>query len=311
MVLIRSVVIVAALSFLMYWITATSMLFIIPLLFFAPKFKSKHFALLPVGVVALLLLLYQLYGYGDSLRDNSILGALLVGLFIPFVLLVAVTLWILLSHKRLFIRYVVSCSGVALLGFGVVAWFSGGSSTVQSIEQLYRSLIVSMAPTLFKGTLPFGFSGDEVFDLLILVLRVAFLPIFMWQFGLSAFISELLINRTQWSYQERMCRWALPEGAIWFFLGSWSGVLATLLIPYPLFQSVAWNLAFALTLLYTIQGMAIVASFVRRKNSQISATKVFILCSLLALLPAVNVVPIVALPLLGVSENWIKFRKNV
>ena len=74
--------------------------------------------------------------------------------------------------------------------------------------------------------------------------------------------------------------------------------------------TVAWNSALAISLLYLVQGISIAAFFVRKRNVNASAFRIFILLGLMVLVPGVNMVPMIVLPLLGVSETWIRFRVN-
>ena len=310
MVMVRSGVLAVGLSFLMYWVAASSTLFIIPLLFFAPKFPSNRWALVPVGIVAVLLLGYQLVGYGGVLREVTVIGSLLVGLYVPISLLLGAALWIWLQDRGMLVRLLTVCAVAAIYGFGLMLWLSSGSASAVATEGMYRNVMKSVVPGLLGGQMPLGMDADSLFDAVVRVLRLGFLPLFIGQFGLSAMISELLIHRSQWSFQDRMARWSLPEHAVWVFLGSWTGVLVTFVMDLPILESIAWNIALTTSLLYMVQGMSILAALVRHRNPGATATRVFLLSFILVMLPGVNAIPLVALPLLGVSETWIRSRKN-
>jgi hypothetical protein len=310
MVMVRSGILAVGLSFLMYWIAASSTLFIIPLLFFAPKFPSNRWAMVPVGVVAALLLGSQVMGYGGVLREVTVIGSLLVGLYVPISLLVGAALWIGLRDRRLLVRFLAASVWAALFGFALLFWLSGTSASAKATEEMYRQVVKAVLPGLTGGQLPLGMDADSLFDAVAKVLRLGFLPLFLGQFGLSAMISELLIHRAEWSFQDRMTRWGLPEHAVWVFLGSWTGVLATMVVDLPMLQSIVWNIALSTSLLYMVQGMSILAALVRRRNPGATATRIFLLSFVLVMLPGVNVIPLAALPLLGVSETWIRYRKN-
>jgi hypothetical protein len=127
MIMVRSGVLAVGLSFIMYWIAASSTLFIVPLLFFAPRFQSSRWALLPVGAVALLLTGYQLVGFGGVLVDGSVIGALLVGLYMPISLLAGAGIWIGLQGRGMLVKLLAGSLFAALFGMGLVLWLSGGS----------------------------------------------------------------------------------------------------------------------------------------------------------------------------------------
>lgn len=310
MIMVRSVVLAVGLSFIMYWIAASSTLFIVPLLFFAPRFQSSRWALLPVGAVALLLTGYQLIGFGGVLIDGSVVGALLVGLFMPISLLAGAAIWIGLQGRGMLVKLLAGSLFAAMFGMGLVLWLSGGSQSALATEDLYRQMVRVMVPSLLEGQLPLGMDETMLFETVVTVLKLGFLPIFIGQFGLSVMISELLIHRAEWSFQDRMAQWTLPENSVWVFLGSWTIVLVTLLVDMTIVESVAWNIALSCTLLYMVQGISILAALVRRRNPGATATRIFVLSFLLVLLPGVNVIPLLALPLLGVSETWIGYRKK-
>lgn len=310
MVMVRSGVLAVGLSFLMYWIAASSTLFIIPLLFFAPRIRPNRWALLPVALVACMLLAHQLIGYGGALKETSVIGALLIGLYMPISLLMGTALWIALEQRRMLVRLLTASATAAVFGFALSFWFFSKSPSAAATEQLFRNLVQAVIPGFFGGQVPMGMDEDTLFEAIVLVLRLGFLPLFMGQFGLSVMISELLIHRSEWSFQDRMASWKLPENAIWVFLGSWTVVLAGLVIDMQMLSGIAWNVALAMTLLYMVQGMSILAALVRKRNPGATATRIFLFSVLLVLLPGVNVIPLMALPLLGVSETWIRYRKN-
>ncbi|MDD2297739.1 MAG: hypothetical protein PHR10_05770 [Sphaerochaetaceae bacterium] len=308
--MVRSGAIAVALSLILYRIAASSTLFIVPLLFFANKFRPKRLALIPVGVVFLILLGSQVVGLKELLREASGIGPLLVGLYLPVSLLIGTGIWIELDRMRMLVKLLASASFAAITGFILVLWFSSGSQAALATANIYEQMVEMVLPTLLGGQLPLGMSTQALFYAVVTVLKVGFLPIFIGQFGFSVLLSELLIHRSESTFQERMAHWKLPENSVWIFLGSWTIVLMTLLVEMPFLESVAWNTALTVSLLYMVQGISVVAAFMRRRNPRITSTRVFILSFLLALLPGVNLIPLLGLPLLGVSETWIDYRKN-
>lgn len=309
MIMVRSGVFAVVLSLVLYRLAASSTLFIVPLLFFAPQFRPNRWALLPVFLVALFLLGSQLIGLGGVFQDVSVAGALVVGFFMPLSLLVGTGIWIGLEVKGLLMRLLISSSFAAIFGIVLLLWLSGGSESAVATANAYKQIVEVMVPNLFGDQLPLGMNAETMFKAVVSLVRMGFLPIFLGQFGLSVLISELLIHRAEWSYQDRMASWHLPEISVWIFLGGWTVVLATLVVDMPVLESLAWNIALSSTLLYMVQGVSILAFLVRKRNPGATATRIFFLSFLLVMLPGVNVIPLVVLPLLGVSETWIGYRK--
>lgn len=308
-IMVRSGVLAVVISIVLYRIAASSTLFIVPLLFFAPQFKSYRLALVPVGVVTVMILGSQLIGLGGVLQDVSVFGALLVGFYIPLSLLAGAGIWIMLYTERILKKLLFSSGFAAIFGFGLVVWLSGDSESALATAHIYREIVAAVVPSIFGGQLPLGMNTDALFQTVSSLMSLAFLPIFVGQFGFSVFISNLLIYRTEWSYQERMAKWRLPENTVWVFLGSWAIVLVTILVDMPMVESVAWNIALSSSLLYLVQGISILAFLVRKRNPGATTTRIFFLSFILVMLPGVNVIPLIGLPLLGVSETWVRYRK--
>jgi Predicted membrane protein (DUF2232) len=103
----------------------------------------------------------------------------------------------------------------------------------------------------------------------------------------------------------------LPYLLLWAFLASWSLVLAAVLMraPEPI-AAFAWNCALALSLVYAAQGLGIVTHVLKRWNMPRFLRIVIAVMALLALAtPTTAIAVAVALPLFGVTEIWIPYRK--
>lgn len=310
MIMVRVGVLAVVLSLVLYRIAAASTLFIVPLLFFAPRFKPSYWALAPVGVVFVLLLGYQMVLLKEFMREVSGMGAVLVGLYLPTSLLIGTGIWIRLDKMKMLKKLMASSAFAAIAGFSLVLWFSNGSPSALATAAIYQQMVEALIPAAFGEGLPLGMTAHTLFDAVVAILKIGFLPIFFGQFGFSILLSELLIHRSDPTYQERMTRWKLPESSVWIFLGSWTIVLVTLVGDIPFLESVGWNIALTVSLLFMVQGVSILAAVIRRKFPGINSTRIFVLSFLLAVLPGVNLIPLVGLPLLGVSETWIDYRKN-
>jgi len=297
-------------SIILYMITASATLFIIPLLFVAPRFQDVRRSLIPVLVVLVMVVSYNLIQVYDQLGIPVIRGSLAVGMYIPIALLVGAGVWIGLPKQGMLVRLIVASLFAAIAGFLLVLWFRGGSESALDTAKSFKAIFELLVSQLLGSSLAIGVEVETIYSMTVRIVELSFLPLFVGQFGLSVLISELLIHKGDWDYQERMTHWHLPENAIWVLLIAWTVVLATKFVVVPIVACVAWNIALLLTLLYIVQGIAISAFFIRKRNPKATATRTFVMLSLLAIMPGLNVIPLIALPLLGVSETWIRFRLN-
>ncbi|GEM_PF-1042386 len=101
----------------------------------------------------------------------------------------------------------------------------------------------------------------------------------------------------------------LPEKLIWGFLLGWFGVFLTLIRPLGWVSILFWNIALLSTVLYGMQGVEILRYFLK-KLERLRAIILFVIV-LFLFIPGLNILIMVGVPLLGVSELWIQYRRTV
>lgn len=325
--LVRDSLLMVVASLLLYRLTFTNVLYTIPLLLLAPRFEDRKMAMLPVAAVFLLVVGGELFAARKALGFATTPLILTIGLFIPVVLLVAAAVWIWLREARSLVRYLASCAFMVVAGIGLAVWLQSGSEIVRKVEELYSSTF----RTLFSTFLPMtpasvategavqataettvlGFDADVLFALCVRVVYHSFVPMCMALIGVSALISECVLHRQDAAWQQRVANWRLPENAIWVFLGAWTLVLVNMLFTLPASVSAfSLNLALSVSLLYLVQGLAILIFLVRKRNPLFTVARAVVFVMLCMLLPGLNVLVVLALPLLGALETWITLRKN-
>ena len=128
--------------------------------------------------------------------------------------------------------------------------------------------------------------------------------IFNWRGG--TYIVEKLNRRKV----DRVINFFMPEKMIWPLLVSWAGIFIDRFLDLGLLGYAFWNVGSIFLVLYALQGIGILKYLFNRYNFS-RLTRVFIGLALVIMLfwPGVNLLVIVGIPALGVSELWIKYRK--
>jgi len=103
----------------------------------------------------------------------------------------------------------------------------------------------------------------------------------------------------------------LPYALLWAFLASWSLVLAVVVLHAPqAAEAFAWNCALTLTLAYAAQGFGVLTHLFKKWRMPKSLRVVFVVLAILALATPTGLAVAAALPLFGVTEIWIPYRKT-
>jgi hypothetical protein len=110
-------------------------------------------------------------------------------------------------------------------------------------------------------------------------------------------------------FTRRVLGFRLADICVWPFLLSWAGVLAGFMVKFPPIGYVSWNCAIVLSALFGFQGYAIIRYWIARIfKEERSRVLVGGLLIMVLFIPGLNVLPLVLIPLLGVSEIWIDYR---
>lgn len=165
---------------------------------------------------------------------------------------------------------------------------------------------------------------EEIRELTRLVLRIFVSGFLFGHFVVlvgSWWVGTRLALRTRWSGQMvnpvsgrlagiQISRFRLPVWMVWVVIAVLGGIVLTLATDTGWFQFVAWNLAFVSLALYALQGLAVIWHLLDRKKvgrSQRVALAAGLVIGLL--IPGLNLVFLLGLPGLGISEVWVNYHR--
>jgi hypothetical protein len=105
-------------------------------------------------------------------------------------------------------------------------------------------------------------------------------------------------------------QFALPVWFVWALIGAWAGVLASITLELGSVSYVFWNAGFVTLAIYAMQGISILLHFAERRKLQRGMRMGMAVALVFGLLvPGLNFVVGLGLPLLGVSEIWIDYHR--
>ncbi|MFP4483938.1 MAG: DUF2232 domain-containing protein [Spirochaetota bacterium] len=108
----------------------------------------------------------------------------------------------------------------------------------------------------------------------------------------------------------RLAGFAMPSQAVWVLIASVAAVLLTFLADLGPVEPVAWNVALVSLFLYGVQGIAVGRHLLAHYRVQQGARMLIIIGAIvLVFVPGVNLIVLLGLPGLGVSELWIDYNR--
>jgi hypothetical protein len=310
--LMKQMLLTVGISFVLSRLMVGNLFFIIPLMVQAPKFSDRKVSLFSVGLVALLVLSTELIRSKGALSSTEGRLLLLIGMFIPTVLLVAAAVWIALDDWRTVHRYLASCIFGVVASLAVVIYFSKPSEALLRVDAaMLRTFQVVLGQTTqgAQGTSVGDF--ESLYRVSLMAMGALLSPLCMILIGFNTFLALSFQGRYDSTFSYRVSRWKVPEETLWVFLGGWTIVLLLLIgrsgyLP----RAMALQVALGSSVIYAVQGISIVLHFALRKGIPINTTRFLTTIFLLVfLIPGVNLLVVFALPLLGVTETWIVYRR--
>lgn len=128
----------------------------------------------------------------------------------------------------------------------------------------------------------------------------------------SVWVGEFVGSKTMDHVTYPLIRnYRVPERWVWVFLLAWAGILLDVVAGVGGFRYAAWNLGLIMLFLYGIEGVGIVRHWlVARGVSGWIRMALGVGVAIMLFWPGANVLVMIILPGIGVSETWIRYRKS-
>ncbi len=297
---------VTLLSFVLYLLDPFSVLFAVPLHYHGLVRREQAVLLFSVIGISLVLVIREMVRFSSVSLQGPVLVMFIVGFGMPVMLAIATGTFYLLQPMPVLKRLAAVTGAYGVIGMLLITLFQMNSQLMEETQQLLAQSIES-----FFGSSGAMFIPSQLAAAALYTFQRSFLVLFMLQFGISFGAAWEYHKRRAGIMKSLLPSVRIPESFVWVFLVSWTVVLLDLLVGLGIAGIAGWNIALASGLLYMIQGMAIIQNLISRKRRvPVSGLQLSIMVALTALLPGLNMLIVIALGILGVTEVWIVYRRN-
>ncbi len=160
-------------------------------------------------------------------------------------------------------------------------------------------IIASITPELIAETMKRTAMRTYLFSYFIILSG-------SWWLGSSG------IRQGRWRSAFNPAQFSMPDFMVWPLIVSLLIVVIDQKLPAGFIGYTGWNILLIMITLYGFKGLGIIQNFMKiRKFPYPLRMLIIFTLSLLLLQPGVNYFILIGLPLLGVSEIWIKYEKNL
>ncbi|MGM0431224.1 MAG: DUF2232 domain-containing protein [Spirochaetota bacterium] len=303
----------AALAIVLFQIDIFYAMFAVPLHVLAYK-RRDHIFYYATALTALVVGIQEIVRFSslDIEGQVALLGA--ISAYAPASVLAGTVIYHWLDGRglRRLYRFLYSLSFAAVAGVLLVLVFEGDSApAVQGKETLREQFdllmqfggVQSAAGGMFTES-----QIDALYRLTVATLKRSFLLGAAVQLGISIYIGRQIHIRRSLAQDSWFAGFKVPEVFVWPFMISWAVVLLSQITSLGFLEIIAWNAGLVIGFIYFFQGAAILSFLVRKRGMRLTPGIMVLLFAVLLFIPGVNIVLVVGIPLLGISEIWIRYR---
>lgn len=293
-------------------------LFLVPLQIVYHRRDLESFVM-SGAAVALLVLVFGFVRTRGITSAELRRGLLVMELTLPFLLLAGL-FWVNYSRQygyRALYRVLSGTAGAAVLGIPIIIGLSRNLELTNLLNEQFEAVARGFQSGFTRQE---GFESSVLAGVLAPERMVEYTKsvlfkscVFFFFILLTAcwYIGDLIRMRFAGDYRRRLDDFTMPDFFIWPLIVGWSGVLLDTWRNIGVFGYVFWNVGLILLFLYGLQGIGVLrALFNRYRIPVFMRMFIGLVCIMLAARPGLNLIVFIGIPGLGVSELWIRYRRN-
>ena len=310
---IVELIIVTGVSFLLFQLSFVFFLFIVPVFYIGRK-RGWHTAV----VAALVLLIAIAVQLGLRIRtvESSTLRQFVTiyGLSYPVLLLVGALIVAMFSGRSM--TKILAATGLfAVVSIPVILIYSGNNEVVSFLKEQ-----ITYVAGMFTKGLSKSSSGDasvllnalqpaKLMEMIKVIFFRDFIAAYFFLLTGTWYIADLISSRKNKAERFSIAHFTVPEQFIWVLIVSLSGVLADHLFSLGMVGYIFWNSSLILLFIYGINGLGLIKHlFKKYKVTQQKQRSLYMLIFILLIIPGMNLVVLLGIPGLGISELWVRYR---
>jgi len=329
------ILIFAAVSTLLYRLGMGPILFLIPLQVLYIRRGKKSFGwaavLSLVLIIVIGLVLTRRWTTGEALTSATALSlqmpSLVFELTIVALMIGGLALIQLpeMNPELRLPRYprvtrLVLVTGISgILSVPIILYLTGNEAFTASIEEFFSTLVGatnSAISSTQSEALPIAtqpIQTESLLRFISMVMRRTYLFYYFLILTFGWWLGTIIGVRSMGRHPDltRIADFKLPDRYVWPLIASLALVVLNLLVPLEPLEILAWNALLIFVFLYGISGLGIVRFLLKKLKVRPGVRWLLIIgIIILALTPRIGIAVLILIPGLGVSEVWLKYRRE-
>lgn len=329
------ILIFAAVSTLLYRLGMGPILFLVPLQVLYTRRGKKSFgwaaALTLVLIIVIGAALARRWSTGEALTSATVIslqmpslvfeltvGALMIG-GLALIQLPEMTPQLRLPRYPRVTRLVLATAITGILSVPTILYLTGNEAFFTNIEEFFTVLAESTNSAIIgtqSEALPIAAQPIQTESLLRfigMVLRRTYLFYYFLILTFGWWLGTIIGARSMGRHPglTRVADFKLPDRYVWPLIASLALVVLNLIVPLEPLEVLAWNALLIFAFLYGISGLGIIRFLLSKLKVRPGIRWLVIIgIIILAMTPRIGIAVLILIPGLGVSEVWLKYRRE-
>lgn len=313
----RHLLIFAALtvaSILIFQISVVFFLFAVPLFIIQKRYGFQY--LFMAGFFVAMVIVIQTVIRGSGIEGKSLRQFLIIAeLAYPLAIIGGVMGISYYQKMRTLHLLIAATVGFAILSIPMIYYYSGNEEIVILLKDqiIYVSDIFSKgaasSDSFESAVLLKELQPDRIIEATSkLVFRNYLLAYFIMLTG-SWYFADAVYRKLNRKPKFKLVEFIVPEIFIWPLIVSLIGILADVFVGIGWVGHLMWNITFIMALIYGLHGIGLIVYLLNKYKLSRSIRRFIVIIGIaVLLLPGINLVILIGVPVLGVSELWIRYR---
>jgi hypothetical protein len=202
---------------------------------------------------------------------------------------------------------------VGALSVPVILVFRNSPELTAFLTEQIRIISESLREALSQGAQTTPPAGELAGDPMVSMIETWFFRYYLFSYFLVLTavwaVADGIYRRMSGRKPFSLLAFSVPESFLWPLIGLWAVILLDVLLGVGFLGALAWNAGMILLFVYALQGIGIMGYLFRRYGVGRGLRVVVTVAAVVILFtPGINLVLVVGVPLLGISEYWIHYR---
>ena len=267
------------------------------------------------GFFVALVIVIQTVIRGSGIEGRSLRQFLIIAELVYPLSIIGGVLGISYFRMRTLYLLIAATLGFAMLSIPMIFYYSGNEEIVTLLNDqiIYVSDIFSKgaasSDSFESAVLIKELHPDRIIESTAkLVFRNYLLAYFIMLSG-SWYFADAISRRWQKQPRFHLADFIVPDTMIWPLIVFLVGVLADVFMGIGWIGHLMWNGTFMMVLIYGLHGIGLIEYLLTRYKVSRSSRRFIVIISIaVLLLPGINLIILIGVPALGVSELWIRYR---